>query len=428
MSAPRIRVLIVDDVPEARDNVQKLLQFAGDMQVVGQGGTGREAIDLARKLQPDIILMDVSMPEMDGITATQLISAQFPAVAVIMSSVQSDTETLRRSLQAGARDYLFKPYGLDELTGSIRTVYQGIQASRAQLTATTALTTTHLGTPEEQGRAKVITLFSPKGGVGRTAIATNLAVVTKLATDKRVLLIDGNLAFGDVGVALNLPAVKTIVDLASNAGQLDADFVSDVLATHSSGVRVLLAAPSPQDAEGITGEQLRAIIGQVMMMFDYVFIDSRPSFDDIQLALLDLSDVVLLTMTMEMTAVKAAKQYLEVAELLGYASEKTTLILNRFSTASQITVEDIETHLKGEIKGKIPDEATLVVRSVNEGIPLALSDPESRFIRAITNLANVVTDGAVPAEEEREQRRGLGSLFRRGNKAKLTPALAGAED
>ena len=427
MSAPRIRVLIVDDVPEARDNVQKLLQFAGDMQVVGQGGTGREAIDLARKLQPDIILMDVSMPEMDGITATQVITTQFPTVAVIMSSVQSDTETLRRSLQAGARDYLFKPYGLDELTGSIRTVYQGVQASRAQLTAATT-TTTHLGTPEEQGRAKVVTLFSPKGGVGRTAIATNLAVVTKLATDKRVLLIDGNLAFGDIGVSLNLPAVKTIVDLASNAGQLDADFVSDVLATHSSGVRVLLAAPSPQDAEGITGEQLRAIIGQVVMMFDYVFIDSRPSFDDTQLALLDLSDVVLLTMTMEMTAVKAAKQYLEVAELLGYASEKTTLILNRFGTASQITVEDIETHLKGEIKGKVPDEAAMVVRSVNEGIPLALSDPESRFIRAITNLANVVTDGAVPAEEEREQRRGFGGLFRRGNRAKTTPVLAGAED
>jgi pilus assembly protein CpaE len=428
MSGSRIRVLIVDDVPEARDNVQKLLQFAGDIQVIGQGGTGREAIDLARKLQPDIILMDVSMPEMDGITATQMITVQFPAVAVIMSSVQSDTETLRRSLQAGARDYLFKPYGLDELTGSIRTVYQGVQASRAQLTATTTLTTTHLGTPEEQGRAKVITLFSPKGGVGRTAIATNLAVVTKLATDKRVLLIDGNLAFGDVGVSLNLPAVKTIVDLASNAGQLDADFVSDVLATHSSGVRVLLAAPSPQDAEGITGEQLRAIIGQVVTMFDYVFIDSRPSFDDTQLALLDLSDIVLLTMTMEMTSVKAAKQYLEVAELLGYASEKTTLILNRFGTVSQITVEDIETHLKGEIKGKIPDESAMVVRSVNEGIPLALSDPESRFIRAITNLANVVTDGAVPAEEEREQRRGLGGLFRRGSKAKTTPAMAGAED
>ncbi len=411
----RIRVVIVDDIPEARDNVQKLLQFAEDVQVIGQGATGREAIELARKLQPDIILMDVSMPEMDGITATQLIASQFPGVAVIMSSVQSDTETLRRSLKAGARDYLFKPYGLDELAGSIRTVYQSVQANRAQLNATTSATsTTHLGTPEEQGRAKVITVFSPKGGVGRTTIATNLAVATKLATDKRVLLMDGNLAFGDVAVTLNLPTIKTIVELAFNSGQLDEDFVSDVVATHSSGVKVLLAAPNPQEAEGITSDQLRAIIGQVMTMFDYVFIDTRPSFDDLQLALLDLSDTVLLTMTMEMTAIKAAKQYLEVAELLGYPSEKTTLVLNRVGAVSQITVEDVETHLKGRVKGRIPDEPTLVTRSVNEGVPIALSSPESRFSRAINALANIITDGLVPAEEENEQRRGLGGLFRRG--------------
>jgi pilus assembly protein CpaE len=425
MSAPRIRILIVDDVPEARDNVQKLLQFAGDMQVVGQGGTGREAVDLARKLQPDIILMDVSMPEMDGITATQIITSQYAGIAVIMSSVQSDTETLRRSLQAGARDYLFKPYGLDELTTSIRTVYQSLQVSRAQAASTTSLTTTHLGTPEEQGRAKVITIFSPKGGVGRTTLATNLAIVTKLASDKRVLLIDGNLSFGDVGVALNLSSVKTIADLAANSGQLDADFIEEVLADHSSGLRVLLAAPSPQDAEGISGEQVRAIIGQVLMSFDYIFIDARPSFDEVQLAFLDLSDTVLLTLTMEMTAIKAAKQYLEVSELLGYSQEKTSLVLNRFGTISQITIEDIETHLKGEIKGRIPDEPALVLRSINEGVPLVFSDPESRFGRAIHSLASTITDGVVLAEEEREQRRRLGGLFRRGGgRTKATLATA----
>ena len=425
MSAPRIRILIVDDVPEARDNVQKLLQFAGDMQVVGQGQTGREAVDLARKLQPDIILMDVSMPEMDGITATQIITSQYNGIAVIMSSVQSDTETLRRSLQAGARDYLFKPYGLDELTTSIRTVFQSLQVSRSQATSTATLTTTHLGTPEEQGRARVITVFSPKGGVGRTTLATNLAIVTKLAGEKRVLLIDGNPSFGDVGVTLNLSSIKTIADLAANSGQLDTDFIEEVLADHPSGLRVLLPAPSPQDAEGISGEQIRAILSQVLMSFDYIFIDARPSFDEVQLAFLDLSDTVLLTLTMEMTAIKAAKQYLEVSELLGYPPEKTSLVLNRFGTISQITIEDIETHLKGEIKGRIPDESALVLRSINEGVPLAFSDPENRFSRAIHSLASTITDGAVVAEEEREQRRGLGGLFRRsGGRGKATLATA----
>lgn len=423
--ATRIRVVIVDDVPEARDNVQKLLQFAGDVQVIGQGGTGREAIELARKLHPDVILMDVSMPEMDGITATQHITGQFPGVAVIMCSVQTDTDTLRRSLQSGARDFLFKPFSLDELSNSIRNAHQ---SSRAQLQATAGIGagTNALG-QEEQARAKLFAIFSPKGGVGRTTLITNLAVATKLATDKRVLLIDGNLPFGDLAVSLNLTTTKTIFELAANVNHLDPDFVSEVLVAHSSGIRVLLAPPSPQDAEGITADQLRAIVSQLLPMFDYVFVDTRPSFDESQLAFLDLADQILLTLCMEMTAIKAAKQYLEVAELLNYPSEKTLLVLNRFSTHSQISVEDIETHLKGELKGRIPDDPQLVLRSINEGIPIALSEPDSRFARAINNLASALTDGLVPAEEEAERRRGLGSLFRRGA-PRGKAAVAGAED
>ena len=423
--AARIRVVIVDDLPEARDNVQKLLQFAGDVQVIGQGGTGREAIELARKLHPDVILMDVSMPEMDGITATQVITGQVPGVAVIMCSVQTDTDTLRRSLQAGARDFLFKPFGLEELSTSIRNAHQ---ASRTQLNATAGLNaSTGLMGQEEQARAKMIVAFSPKGGVGRTTLIANLAVATKLATDKRVLLIDGNLPFGDLAVVLNLTTPKTIFELASNVNHLDPDFVAEVLATHSSGVRVLLAPPSPQDAEGITADQLRTIVGQLLPMFDYVFVDTRPSFDESQLALLDLADQVLLTLTMEMTAIKAGKQYLEVAELLGYPAEKTLLVLNRFSNQSQISIEDIETHLKGQIKGRIPDEPTLVLRSINEGVPIALGDPETHFARAINNLASVLTDGLVPAEEERAQRRGLGSLFKRNSTPRVKPVLASVE-
>jgi pilus assembly protein CpaE len=424
--AARIRVVIVDDVPEARDNVQKLLQFAGDVQVIGQGGTGREAIELARKLHPDVILMDVSMPEMDGISATQAITGQFPGVAVIMCSVQTDTDTLRRSLQAGARDFLFKPFGLEELSNSIRNAHQ---ASRAQLNATAGLAaSTALMGQEEQTRAKMFAAFSPKGGVGRSTLVTNLAVATKLATDKRVLLIDGNLPFGDLAVMLNLTTPKTIFELAANVNHLDPDFVSEVLVAHSSGVRVLLAPPSPQDAEGITADQLRTIIGQLLPMFDYVFVDTRSSFDESQLALLDMADQVLLTLTMEMTAIKAAKQYLEVAELLGYPVEKTMLVLNRFSTQSQISVEDIETHLKGALKGRIPDEPNLVLRSINEGVPIALSDPDTRYTRAINNLASLLTEGLVPAEEEREQRRGLGGLFKRGGTPRgAKTALASAE-
>lgn len=422
--APRIKVLIADDVPEARDNVQKLLQFAPDIVVVGQASTGREALDLARKLGPDIVLMDVTMPDMDGISATQQITAQLPGIAVIVISVQVDSDNLRRSLQAGARDYLAKPFSLDDLTGAIRGVYQSLLATRAQLGAMPASGVTGTGDVSTGKQAKVIAIFSPKGGLGRTTLITNLAVSTKLALDQRVALIDGNIPFGDVGVALNLTSTKTLADLAAQASLLDADMVSDVLVNHSSGLKVLLAPPSPQDAESITGDQVRAILAQMRSSFDYIFVDTRSSFDETQLALLDAAQQIIVLLTMEMTAVKAAKQYLEVAELLGYPSDRTLLVLNRAGGNSQITVEDVEGHLKGKVKARIPDEPTALIQSVNEGVPLVASTPGSRYSVAVMHLASIVTDGAIESEAEPEQRGGLGRFFRRSiNQPSSRPAL-----
>lgn len=414
MSAtPRIRVLIADDVREARDNVQKLLQFAPDVLVVGQASTGREALDLARKLSPDIILMDVTMPEMDGISATQQITAQLPGIAVIVISVQIDSDSLRRSLQAGARDYLAKPFSLDDLTNAIRGVYQSLVATRAQLGAAPSPGGAGTGEGPAGKQAKVIAVFSPKGGLGRTSLIANLAVATKLALDQRVALIDGNIPFGDIGVALNLTSTKTLVDLAGQIASLDADLISDVLVSHSSGVKVLLAPPTPQDAESISGDHVRAIVARMRPAFDYIFVDTRSSFDETQLAILDAAQQVILLLTMEMTAIKAAKQYLEVADLLGYPADKTLLVLNRAGSGSQITVEDVESHLKGKLEARIPEDATALIQSVNEGVPLVASAPASRYSAAVLHLASIVTDGAIQVEPEPEQRGGLGRFFRR---------------
>jgi pilus assembly protein CpaE len=112
--AENIRVLIVDDLPETRENVRKLLQFESDIEVIGQAGNGEEAIEMARQFQPDIILMDINMPGVDGIGASQQISEIAPMVQIIIMSVQSDPNYLRRAMMAGARDFLTKPFGGDE--------------------------------------------------------------------------------------------------------------------------------------------------------------------------------------------------------------------------------------------------------------------------------------------------------------------------
>src|SRR5674476_1226766 len=118
--ADQIHVLIVDDIPETRDHLAKLLGFEKDIEVVGASASGAEALQMAARLLPDVVLMDINMPDMDGITATELLSAQVPTTAIVMMSVQGEEDYLRRSMLAGAREFLVKPFSSDELTAAIR--------------------------------------------------------------------------------------------------------------------------------------------------------------------------------------------------------------------------------------------------------------------------------------------------------------------
>src|SRR3990172_5902656 len=121
--ADTIKVLIVDDIPETRDHLAKLLSFESDIEVVGAASSGAEAIAQAETLHPDVVLMDINMPDMDGITATEQLGSCAPTSAVIMMSVQGEPDYLRRSMLAGAREFLVKPFSSDELRASIRHVY-----------------------------------------------------------------------------------------------------------------------------------------------------------------------------------------------------------------------------------------------------------------------------------------------------------------
>src|SRR5512143_1553489 len=217
----KIRVLIVDDIPETRENVRKLLAFEADVEVVGVAATGREAVQLARDLQPNIVMMDINMPDMDGITAGEMITRDVPIAQVIMMSVQSEADYLRRSMLAGARDFLTKPFTSEDLVSTIRRVHRMGQTRAATLAATALPAaqpqtgkggSTTAARPGKEGG--VIVVFGPKGGIGTTLLAVNLAVALHQRPDtNRTILVDASLQFGDIGVFLNLPPNRNITDL-----------------------------------------------------------------------------------------------------------------------------------------------------------------------------------------------------------------------
>jgi pilus assembly protein CpaE len=383
--ADRIRVVIVDDIPETREHLTKLLGFEPDIEVVGAAASGSEALEMATRLLPDVVLMDINMPGMDGIATTEQLSANVPTTAIVMMSVQGEADYLRRSMLAGAREFLVKPFSSDELVASIRQVYRREKEKLGRMIERPSMSN---GKRPDREPGKIVSVFSPKGGVGRTTIAVNLAVAAAVELGKKVVLVDGSLQFGDVGVLLNLnPKNKSIADLIPEMGSGDPESVEHVIVNHSSGIQVLLAPPSPEMAELITTAYLRKVLEQLKGTHDLVVVDTWPWFHETTLSLLDISDVILTVLTLEITNIKNTRLFLEVAEQLGYPEDKIRLVLNRADSALGIRVADVQNSIGRKIDETIVSDGRSVVYALNRGVPFVLSNREAQVSQDILRLA-----------------------------------------
>jgi pilus assembly protein CpaE len=376
----RIKVLIVDDIAETRDHLSKLLGFEADVEVVGAAAGGQEAVDMATRLQPNVVLMDINMPGMDGITATERLAAAVPTCAVVMMSVQGEADYLRRSMLAGAREFLVKPFSSDELTASIRQVWS---RERDKLSRIVPVMTGHDGGAEADGElGTVVAVFSPKGGVGRTTIAVNLAVAAA-ALGKRVALVDASFQFGN----------KSIADLAGElqSGDGDAESLESFMVSHSSGVKVLLAPPTPEQAELVGPQEVKRVLTRMRPQHDLIVVDCPSSFNEPTLAVLDEADLVLTILTLEITSVKNMRLFLEVTEQLGYPPDKIRLVLNRADSTLGIRVADVEHSIGRKVDHTIVSDGRSVVYALNRGVPFYLSNREAQVSHDIGRLANVLT-------------------------------------
>ena len=228
-----IKVLIVDDIPETRDHLSKLLGFEEGIDVAGTAGSGEEALSVAMELRPDVIVMDINMPGMDGVAAAEMISQRLPTCPIIMMSVHGEAEQLKRSLTAGAAEFLVKPFSGDEFATSIKRVHEREVARQAQLASAMPASKSPTYSAEDIEEHQIVAVFSPKGGSGRTTIATNLALALHKETEGRVCLVDANLQFGDIGVLLNLnPKNRSMLD-AVESGEPDTDIIDSVVIDHS---------------------------------------------------------------------------------------------------------------------------------------------------------------------------------------------------
>jgi pilus assembly protein CpaE len=398
-----IKVLIVDDIPETRENLKKLLAFENDIEVVGTASTGREGLELAKDIIPDIILMDINMPDMDGIAATEAITKSVPQASVVMMSVQSEADYLRRAMLVGARDFLTKPISGEELYSTIRSVYD-----RRPLIAPTAAPVAGMasaaGPASGTYHAHVIVVYSPQGGAGKTTIATSIAA-SLMREGTKVLLIDCDLQFGDVGVFLNLQAQNTIGDLTHSVDDLDMELVDNVLVNHDSGLKVLLAPRTPQDAEEVTADKVSLLIEKLRASFDFIVVDTASKLDDLAIALFDVAERLLLVANPTLPCVKNVRTVLNLMDALQYDPNKSQLVMNRVNADLEkarvaISVAAIENNLKRKAIGVIPMDERRVLAAINRGITVVAKDKNVSPAKDLIALADAVRASLMPVPED----------------------------
>lgn len=376
----KIRIMIIDDIQETRKNIGRLISFEKDLIVVGEAQDAEQGIAIAKELEPDIILIDINLPGMDGLKAAEILNQELPATSIIIISVQEEHYYMHQAIAAGAKEFLMKPFTRDELMEAIRHVFSFEERLSNHRTIEEL----------KDEKSEVITIFSGKGGVGKTTVTVNLAVALASLTGEKVAILDLDLQFGDVSLIMDLHNNLTIADLIPQIGTIDSDELENYLLTHKSGVKILAAPQKPEEAKLIKRTHIAKIIKLLQENYRYVLIDTEPAFHENNLVAFDFSDKILVISLLELATIKNIHQSLNIIGKLGNLREKVYLILNRCDAKFGLDIKDVEKTLDLPIKVHIPSDGNVTVRAFNSGKPFVISNPTAPITISIHELAKLI--------------------------------------
>jgi len=365
---------------------------------VAQASTAEDGYELAVRQPPSLLILSGELRGADPNEFCRRLR-QNPVthpLQILMIGAGNRPDEKIRSFESGADDYLAKPYQGDELIYRVK----GLPARGP-----------HRARAASVSGGRVIAVFSAKGGTGKTTMAVNLAICLRRRQNKRVALFDSDFFFGDLNVHLNIPSVRTILDLVMAGGQFSSESMDKVISTHSSGLRVLLSPQHPEDAELVTAEHVHMALDVLASEYEYVVVDCHTSYDDRTLAVLESATYILLVIAPELGAIENTALFFELAEKLEIPAERIHLLLNRFNTNVGIEQNQMERSLRHPIEFRVPTGGRPVALSVNRGVPLVLEKADHSFSEHIIKIAEHIGSDLrppVPAEPVVTAHRRLG--------------------
>lgn len=334
--------------------------------------------NLAKLIEPypEVVVVGPTLGEKAGIEFARSLSGDRDRVSVVVVTETIDAELLRDALRSGVHDVLSLNDPATEITRAL------IEAHDAAVEARGVAEPVAL--PAKRGR--VVAVFSTKGGVGKSVLATNLGASLASNYGAKVCVVDLDLQFGDIGIMLGIEPKLTIADAVQRIDQLDHELLDGYLSEHSSGLKALLAPVRPEDAETVTTSRITKILEMLTEMFDVVVLDTAATLDEVVLTALDKSDEIFAVAMMDVASIKNTRISLQKLKQLGFDDEALHLVLNRADSKVWLQPDEVEKAVGASIFAKIPSDR-VVPRSVNRGRPVVLDEPKSEVSRAMTGIA-----------------------------------------
>lgn len=386
------KILVVDDDL----NIQRVLVFTLKQEgfEVHVASDGQAGVEMAAAIAPDLILMDVAMPKLDGYAATQRIRAAESGrrVPIIMLTAEADVEQRVRGLRAGADDDIVKPFHPLELLARIKALLSRSGGGAKPKAG-----------GEQPTLGRLCSFYGAKGGVGTTTMAINTAIALATRVRRRVALFDANLQFGDERVFLDLGLDSSSIVNAITEPDLDAELLKRLMVSHRSGIELMLAPPNPEQADIVVERQrthpgsLTNVLSLLRNAYDYTIVDTGRSIDDFTLQLFDESDVIFVVMTADLSCLKNVRLVLETMDSLGFPRDKVQLVLNRSNAYTGINVDNAESALGRKIDYQVINEYRGAISALNSGEPFMSSRPDGPLGANLARFAQEI-DAFLAAE------------------------------
>lgn len=404
-----MRAFIADSDPESREVIRRSLAEKG-VQVIGEADDGERCLELIRESPPDLLFVEDELPGISGTEIARRVSAEMPETIVVMTSYEGRFHSLRRAMQSGAREFLLKPIepeDIEEVLANVVGIPRRSPVREAPQEIEEPAPTVEEEAEEIISQNRwVVSLFSSKGGVGRTSLTANLGVIVASRTRNSVAMVDLSLQFGELHIVLDIVPQYTIYDLLPvvEKGELAEEELVKYMSSHPSGAMLLAAPPHPRYAEEVTGKHVEAILEVMKRRFDFILIDNPPLFIEPTLTALDLSDAILCLIPNSIPGVRNAKVALDVMRRLHYPPSKLKLIAVEMEGVRDVTVSDMEEVLGMTVDGTITVDPKQMLDSINSGVPIALHRPNSKLAKEMTEIASMLIGERLSTGFERNRR------------------------